>query len=66
MCGAYEYLNNQALPYFFFFLNAMTYINVNGLNEQEDIKLIKEMNMDSFRFSLSWSRILPSKYNFYL
>ncbi|CAD5332583.1 unnamed protein product [Arabidopsis thaliana] len=27
---------------------------------KDDIKLIKEMNMDSFRFSLSWSRILPS------
>ncbi|XP_006289725.2 beta-glucosidase 32 [Capsella rubella] len=27
---------------------------------KDDIKLVKEMNMDSFRFSLSWSRILPS------
>ncbi|WZZ48490.1 hypothetical protein YC2023_048597 [Brassica napus] len=28
--------------------------------KQDDIKLIKEMNMDTFRFSISWSRILPS------
>ncbi|XP_010497127.1 PREDICTED: beta-glucosidase 32-like [Camelina sativa] len=28
---------------------------------KEDIKLMKEMNLDTFRFSLSWSRILPSK-----
>ncbi|XP_023632558.1 beta-glucosidase 32 [Capsella rubella] len=27
---------------------------------KDDIKLIKYMNMDSFRFSISWSRILPS------
>ncbi|CAH2079557.1 unnamed protein product [Thlaspi arvense] len=27
---------------------------------QDDIKLIKELNMDTFRFSISWSRILPS------
>ncbi|XP_023639781.1 beta-glucosidase 31 [Capsella rubella] len=27
---------------------------------KDDIKLIKEMNMDTFRFSISWSRILPS------
>ncbi|XP_010497097.1 PREDICTED: beta-glucosidase 32-like, partial [Camelina sativa] len=27
---------------------------------KEDIKLMKEMNLDTFRFSLSWSRILPS------
>jgi beta-glucosidase len=28
---------------------------------QEDLKLITDMNMDTFRFSLAWSRILPSK-----
>jgi beta-glucosidase/6-phospho-beta-glucosidase/beta-galactosidase len=24
---------------------------------------MKDMNLDSYRFSLSWSRILPSKFN---
>ncbi|XP_019056797.1 PREDICTED: beta-glucosidase 28-like [Tarenaya hassleriana] len=27
---------------------------------KDDIKLMKEMNMDAFRFSISWARILPS------
>ncbi|GAB4842848.1 Beta-glucosidase 17 [Ancistrocladus abbreviatus] len=26
---------------------------------KEDVKLMKEMGLDSFRFSISWSRILP-------
>ncbi|KAJ0973073.1 hypothetical protein J5N97_021032 [Dioscorea zingiberensis] len=26
---------------------------------KEDVKLLKDMNMDSYRFSISWSRILP-------
>ncbi|KAI3912279.1 hypothetical protein MKW92_033002 [Papaver armeniacum] len=26
---------------------------------KEDVKLIKEMGMDSYRFSIAWSRILP-------
>lgn len=29
-------------------------------NYKEDVQKIKELNLDSFRFSLSWSRILPS------
>jgi beta-glucosidase len=29
------------------------------LNYEEDIKLIKDLNLNSFRFSLSWSRIFP-------
>ncbi|XP_065625528.1 vicianin hydrolase-like [Quercus suber] len=28
---------------------------------KEDIKLMKKIGLDSFRFSISWSRILPSK-----
>jgi beta-glucosidase/6-phospho-beta-glucosidase/beta-galactosidase len=28
---------------------------------QEDLKYITDMNMDTFRFSLAWCRILPSK-----
>ncbi|KAJ0096246.1 hypothetical protein Patl1_17274 [Pistacia atlantica] len=27
---------------------------------KEDVKIMKEMNTDAFRFSISWSRILPS------
>ncbi|KHN06221.1 Non-cyanogenic beta-glucosidase [Glycine soja] len=26
---------------------------------QEDVKTVKDMNLDSYRFSISWSRILP-------
>ncbi|KAJ0973072.1 hypothetical protein J5N97_021031 [Dioscorea zingiberensis] len=26
---------------------------------KDDVKLLKDMNMDSYRFSISWSRILP-------
>ena len=29
--------------------------------KQEDIKLMKDMGMDAYRFSISWSRIYPSK-----
>ncbi|XP_029130940.1 putative beta-glucosidase 9 [Cajanus cajan] len=28
---------------------------------KEDVEIMKEMNMDAYRFSISWSRILPSK-----
>ncbi|XP_061342184.1 non-cyanogenic beta-glucosidase-like [Gastrolobium bilobum] len=27
---------------------------------KEDVKMMKDMNMDSYRFSISWSRILPN------
>ncbi|BAT96099.1 hypothetical protein VIGAN_08298100 [Vigna angularis var. angularis] len=27
---------------------------------KEDIEIIKELNMDAYRFSIPWSRILPS------
>jgi beta-glucosidase len=27
---------------------------------QEDVHMMKEMGMDAYRFSISWSRILPS------
>jgi beta-glucosidase/6-phospho-beta-glucosidase/beta-galactosidase len=27
---------------------------------QEDVRMLKEMGMDSYRFSISWPRILPS------
>ncbi|XP_047178973.1 non-cyanogenic beta-glucosidase-like [Vigna umbellata] len=30
---------------------------------KEDAKFMKNMNLDSYRFSISWSRILPSKSN---
>jgi len=27
------------------------------------VKLLKDMNMDAFRFSIAWTRILPSEYS---
>jgi beta-glucosidase len=27
---------------------------------KEDVRLMKDMGMDAYRFSISWSRILPS------
>jgi beta-glucosidase len=27
---------------------------------KEDVKLLKDMNMDAFRFSIAWTRILPT------
>lgn len=29
--------------------------------KQEDIKLMKDMGMDAYRFSIAWSRLYPSK-----
>ncbi|KAF9613303.1 hypothetical protein IFM89_006813, partial [Coptis chinensis] len=29
---------------------------------KEDVVLMKDMSMDAYRFSISWSRVLPSKY----
>ncbi|KAL2940972.1 Beta-glucosidase 12 [Bienertia sinuspersici] len=31
---------------------------------KEDVKLIREMGLDAYRFSISWSRVLPSKRKF--
>jgi beta-glucosidase/6-phospho-beta-glucosidase/beta-galactosidase len=28
---------------------------------QEDVHIMKDMGMDAYRFSISWTRILPSK-----
>jgi beta-glucosidase len=28
---------------------------------KEDVGIMKDMNLDAYRFSISWSRILPSK-----
>lgn len=36
------------------------------LKMQEDVKLLKEMGMNLYRFSISWSRILPGKLLQYL
>ena len=33
---------------------------------KEDIKLIKDLNMDAYRFSISWSRVLPSMSFFFV
>jgi len=31
------------------------------MNLQEDVNIMKEMGLDAYRFSISWTRILPSK-----
>ncbi|MQL74384.1 hypothetical protein Taro_006745 [Colocasia esculenta] len=31
-----------------------------SINVQEDVNIMKEMGMDAYRFSISWSRILPN------
>jgi beta-glucosidase len=28
---------------------------------QEDVRIMKDMGIDAYRFSISWSRILPSE-----
>jgi beta-glucosidase len=28
---------------------------------QEDVRIMKDMGVDAYRFSISWTRILPSK-----
>jgi beta-glucosidase len=33
---------------------------------KEDVGIMKDMNLDAYRFSISWSRILPSKTNLYI
>jgi beta-glucosidase len=33
---------------------------------KEDVGIMKDMNLDAYRFSISWSRILPSKSNLYI
>jgi len=38
--------------------------NILNLLPQEDVGIMKDQNMDSYRFSISWSRILPSTSNF--
>lgn len=30
---------------------------------KEDVRLLKNMNVDSYKFSVSWPRILPGKFN---
>jgi beta-glucosidase len=30
---------------------------------KEDVGIMKDMNLDAYRFSISWSRILPSKWS---
>lgn len=29
---------------------------------QEDVQLMVETGLDAYRFSISWSRLIPSKY----
>ncbi|KAL5567251.1 hypothetical protein UlMin_030415 [Ulmus minor] len=32
---------------------------------QEDVEIMKGMNLDAYRFSISWSRLLPSKFIYF-
>ena len=29
---------------------------------QEDVEIMKKMGLDAYRFSISWPRVLPSKF----
>lgn len=52
---------------FFFFPNTvalhilLTRIEIEFWTLQDDIDLMKDLGMDAYRFSISWSRIFPSK-----
>jgi hypothetical protein len=48
------------MPINIIYIVIIIYINIFGW--QEDVRLLKEMGMDAYRFSISWARILPSKY----
>ena len=49
------------LFYFLFFVNLIRKWDMYTFLFQEDIALMKEIGLDSFRFSISWSRVLPGK-----
>ncbi|KAL9296521.1 hypothetical protein ACSQ67_022417 [Phaseolus vulgaris] len=46
-------LNRNSFPEGFIF-------GAGSSSYQEDVGMMKDMNLDSYRFSISWSRILPS------
>ncbi|KAL5130108.1 Beta-glucosidase 24 [Glycine soja] len=56
-------LNRDSFPPDFIFgagsssYQCLVYNNINIIHE--DVKIVKDMNLDSYRFSISWSRILP-------
>ena len=31
------------------------------INHQEDVKLLSEMGVDAYRFSIAWPRLIPGK-----
>ena len=35
------------------------------LKRQEDVQLMKNLNMDAYRLSISWSRIFPGTYHMF-
>jgi hypothetical protein len=41
-------------------LRKLTLIQTFQKKTQEDVRLMKDMGMDAYRFSISWTRILPS------
>ena len=54
----HEFSNNKSLINYKLITEL---IKIMSCEMQEDVKIMKEMNLDAFRFSISWSRLLPSK-----
>lgn len=57
--------NNQNFIYFIFFSIKIILTINNKIYEiimQEDIKNVKKMGFKAFRMSISWPRVIPSKY----
>ena len=54
--------NNKGLLEFKFYQLSLQNLwkRVNEINEQEDIELMDAIKVNSYRFSISWARILPS------
>ena len=42
--------------------SSFVYLNFMVVVFQDDIQLMKNMGMDAYRFSISWSRIFPGKF----
>jgi len=51
-----------ALIFFQYFCNFNLILQLSLNLEQDDVKLLKRMNVQAYRLSIAWSRVLPSKY----
>uniref|UniRef100_A0A0E0MD84 Uncharacterized protein n=1 Tax=Oryza punctata TaxID=4537 RepID=A0A0E0MD84_ORYPU len=59
--GAYAKFNRYSFPKDFIFGTGSAAYQCSADNfDQEDVNLLKDMNMDAFRFSIAWTRILPN------